>query len=350
MKTVFEVNTDIKGKKSITINKEHEYDIGEALVDFIESDLTIIMGIVDEICKTNELNLTAFNKKIKYLLHTDIPPYFVIYAPDIFMRGNPVLPMPKKPLEDIQEDTIIKFRDEILKIKSIQNEFKEMIDFCLDVDNETFYGLEPIKRLYIYNRMRSDYTEYLFSLEDALSVYFSPKVDSPPLDLKFRPSKTYNINKMVESMRKIPCELTEYIAVDSISQACYFEFINMIKNNILVRKCRYCGKYFVLTNRIDAEFCNRIPEGSVKSCKEIGPIKRYMEKVKANPAKELYQKAYKNNNRLLNLKKISHESYDSWKKEALEKMKNVNESIKENQNDKERLLDEFEKWLKSPVK
>lgn len=72
-----------------------------------------------------------------------------------------------------------------------------------------------------------------------------------------------------------------------------FLLIHMIKNNITIKKCRNCNRYFYSERRSDAIFCNEIsPQDSSKTCKEYGQYITYQGKIKNNPAMLLHKQIY----------------------------------------------------------
>ena len=65
-----------------------------------------------------------------------------------------------------------------------------------------------------------------------------------------------------------------------------------MKQGLHVKKCKFCGRYFVLTNKHDADFCDRIYRGN-RTCKAVGAKKAYNERVQSDPVLQEYQRIYK---------------------------------------------------------
>lgn len=67
----------------------------------------------------------------------------------------------------------------------------------------------------------------------------------------------------------------------------YFNFF--IQENICIRKCANCGKYFIPVNRTDEKYCdNPSPQNLNKTCKEYGAKKIYRDKLNSNEVKKAH--------------------------------------------------------------
>lgn len=76
--------------------------------------------------------------------------------------------------------------------------------------------------------------------------------------------------------------------VNNLESILMFEYIKIKENQLLIKKCANCGKYFIPSNRSDEIYCDNIFR-SEKTCKQVG----YEEKEKKDPFKVLYAKARK---------------------------------------------------------
>lgn len=47
----------------------------------------------------------------------------------------------------------------------------------------------------------------------------------------------------------------------------------MIEHNIRIKKCKNCGKYFVLKGDYSTDYCDRIPDGEKFTCKKLAAMK-----------------------------------------------------------------------------
>lgn len=70
-----------------------------------------------------------------------------------------------------------------------------------------------------------------------------------------------------------------------------FDFVQMKKIGIDIKRCENCGKYFVPETRSDEIYCNNIFKGN-RTCRQIG----YENKVNGNEVLREYRKIYKTQN------------------------------------------------------
>lgn len=81
-----------------------------------------------------------------------------------------------------------------------------------------------------------------------------------------------------------------YMVTDALEALTLWEFEMVCANEILLRRCAYCNRYFRPYSVVSC-YCDRPVEGKGgKTCKEIGAMSRHQQKVNQNEAKKLYQK------------------------------------------------------------
>lgn len=49
-----------------------------------------------------------------------------------------------------------------------------------------------------------------------------------------------------------------YYLIEYLDEMLYFEFTEMLKNGQLVKCCKLCNRYFVLTDKRKRDFCDRL--------------------------------------------------------------------------------------------
>lgn len=124
--------------------------------------------------------------------------------------------------------------------------------------------------------------------------------------------------------------------VHDIHSLLLFEIAKLTNNNVKIKRCANCGKYFIPTNRSDEIYCDNIFR-SGKTCKQIG----YEEKEKKDPFKSLYTKARKTQHARIQYNKenkpnYKEEHYIPWK-EAAEKARDHYRAIND--------FEGFKKWI-----
>ena len=121
--------------------------------------------------------------------------------------------------------------------------------------------------------------------------------------------------------------------------AYYFCVLHFIENNIPIKICKNCGKYFIPENRNSSIYCNRIYKDK-KTCKEIGANIAYNEKLKKDEVNALYRKTLSAKKMLANRNPdipMYLEKYEKWKAEANQFKQDIKSGIK--------TQEEFKQWI-----
>ena len=81
-----------------------------------------------------------------------------------------------------------------------------------------------------------------------------------------------------------------YMVTDALDALTLWEFEMICANEIPLRRCAYCNRYFRPYSVVSC-YCDRPVEGKGgKTCKEIGAMSRHQQKVNQDEAKKLYRK------------------------------------------------------------
>lgn len=124
---------------------------------------------------------------------------------------------------------------------------------------------------------------------------------------------------------KTPNEIVDYLSYHYMTE------------NIVFRPCKSCGRYFAASGK--AEYCNRLMDGSRKTCREMGAMKLYESNKMKNPALRAYTKSYKTHNARIRYGTLTSNEFAAWSVEArVMRDKCVSGEIP---------LDELQNWLDS---
>ena len=137
-------------------------------------------------------------------------------------------------------------------------------------------------------------------------------------------------------------DFKQYYLLEGFHSYKLFEVYNIIEKEIKIKTCKNCGKYFIIENRSDTKYCDRIsPEDKTKTCKEYGGIRKYQDNLKTNEAMGLARKIYmakqmmvKRNPDIDNYRK----DFENYKIQSKEWKKEVKAGSKTNE--------EYIQWLK----
>ena len=96
------------------------------------------------------------------------------------------------------------------------------------------------------------------------------------------------------SLRKQTCTtVPQIVKTHSLAAVILNKFRKLTCQIIGMRKCKRCGKYFIMKGNYDTNYCDRIAEGETRNSQELAAQENYKKKMADNAAIPLYQKYYK---------------------------------------------------------
>lgn len=227
---------------------------------------------------------------------------------------------------------------------------KTIINFSYNLNEEKYLnGLTPSQRYYIFlhSPNSDEYTELFNYLND---VSFSQSFDYLEYDKTIKESN-FKSSESLAKYIKSECKknhnfhIKNYLySFNSLMSAYYFCVLHFIENNIPIKICKNCGKYFVPENRLSSIYCTRIFENN-KTCREVGANNAYNEKLKKDEVNSLYRKTLSAKKMLANRNPdipMYLEKYEKWKSEANQFKENIKSGKKTNE--------EFKQWLEKTKK
>ena len=93
--------------------------------------------------------------------------------------------------------------------------------------------------------------------------------------------------------------------------------------NLPIKECQSCGKYFIPTSRQDEIYCE-FPDEKGKTCKEKGASLTYKKNLESIPALLEYRRSYQKKIMIVSRNKENKQlkkDFDKWKKEAQARIK-----------------------------
>lgn len=119
------------------------------------------------------------------------------------------------------------------------------------------------------------------------------------------------------------CELINFMA-ETLSTTqpedlVHFTMYQYIQQNLRFRVCKYCERYFGVTGGNNLDYCDRLIEGSTKTCKENGALRVYEKRKLGDPAMREYKRSYKAHNARIRYGLMTREEFSAWSEEAREK-------------------------------
>lgn len=330
--------------------------LGEGILDFIYADFdsayqdeTFVLGLLfhyrEEYLQDDKREKSSETKnippeKINNTLDGQIQDYFdfmfscddtrKISAASLYTAVCP-------PVLKRDADNYLALKRYYLYLKALQKEYLEILQFCFDEEYypELLGDLNPAERYYTF-RMVKDFPSFIERNEE-LYMAFAPLItkeeNGPHYYISIEKNKTDYPEELLEqlaaelntttdtlshyirSMRR----LTSRYSFASTEEILELELSKMLENDIRFRKCKRCGKYFIMKGNYDTRYCDRIAEGETRSCQELAAQENYKKKMAENKALPIYSKYYKRYAARVKVRQIKEDDFKKWKYEALVK-------------------------------
>lgn len=255
------------------IYKGRKYKWGEGLIQFVNSDFSDFIELIDKKdldlynkmeksnFRKNKIDIFKFYKQILEFNSTSLHINLLKdYLNDFFDIYDPIDEMYDLELNESNEFTFknkIKTHDVNILLSDLKTNFRN-----------------PIKiKQSDYKSIIKDYTT---NKKNQLSEDSITKLDYYISKQKEFP----NMQKSLKAINKngtIEYEITFYI----IEEFCKYEFFKVLENNINILQCPYCNKYFI-SKHDNTKYCSN-------QCQE----QFNTEKAKNDPYRSAYNKAYK---------------------------------------------------------
>lgn len=175
-------------------------------------------------------------------------------------------------------------------VPTLQEIFRYALHFCLDRDNLSHRTAS--ERLVGFYFQFPDLSR--FTVETGFAV---APVKKGALDYeKVREMNSQGITDTKQTLDAIhqdrsKVSLLPYYHIRALDEMLFFEFMEMLKRGIQVRRCRLCGRYFVLIDKRKREYCAKEYDGG-KTCQEAGPLLRYGQRIGADTYLQKFETEY----------------------------------------------------------
>lgn len=87
------------------------------------------------------------------------------------------------------------------------------------------------------------------------------------------------------------------------------EFTKLLEHQVRFRKCGRCGRYFIMKGNYDTRYCDRIAEGTNRTCQDLAAQENYQKKNVDNHAVHIYSKYYKRYSARVSVKQIREDDF-----------------------------------------
>lgn len=109
---------------------------------------------------------------------------------------------------------------------------------------------------------------------------------------------------------------TEVVSSEEPADLVDFMLVRYMRNNLQMKPCKYCGRYFATKRAYKTDYCDRLIDGSTKTCREAGAIRLYEKRMQEDPAVKEYKRSYKAHNARIRYGLMTREEFNEWSLEA----------------------------------
>ena len=111
--------------------------------------------------------------------------------------------------------------------------------------------------------------------------------------------------------------ICEIITFTSLFDFTHWEICKALMAGIVVKRCKYCGRFFTLDRGYAYEYCANIAPGETERiCRQVGALKSHENKIKNDPVWAVYRKAYKKYHGRVGKKTMSQSDFLTWAENA----------------------------------
>ena len=270
-----------------------ERNIGGGLIDFITMDLSGISAELDiierDIADKPELFYRVSYEKYKNnffdLAQTLDGKHRYVYFYLIGQLNNIFTNIMLSDEKQIQSAFGV-----LADLMRYQKRFDFAVNLCLDVDNLPNYTIS--EKFIGFATEFPEYGQFVFKSSLAVSPTYKGKLDFDKIKyINKKEADTKELLRLIHTDHE-GVSIASYTIIENLHEMLFFEFTEMLKQGLRVKKCGLCNRYFILQSKHETEFCDRIYRGK-RTCKQFGAKKVFNERVAADPVLQEYQRIYK---------------------------------------------------------
>ena len=228
---------------------------------------------------------------------------------------------------------------------ALQKEFLELIEFCYDEDfyPDVLGDLYPSERLNLYRRihdlpsvfrreeefrishniMDGDKMPYGATSDEIINTITNLNMNSTAEQRTFAEKFGIKLNTLLFDLQHHNFISARYVC-STIEDMLELELTKMLEQNIRFRKCKRCGKYFIMKGNYDTRYCDRIAEGETRTCQQLAALDNYKAKIADNKAVPIYSKYYKRYAARVRACQLKENDFNKWRYQAMTKRDECN--------------------------
>ena len=252
---------------------------------------------------------------------------FKIDSSRYYDKNNSLL-IKRKDLEDILKNLYEEYASDMKSTKDILDDIiidtDERIDICTLSEEELNKAVQNDEK-YL--------KKYAIKHEEFKLDFLAPEIDDLRLDFVMYEFFPYNVDGTLSDNIPYSFKSNDYLNILYIS----LKQLLYMNNDLSIRKCANCSKYFIPKTMRDTKYCDEIFKDN-KTCKEIGRELAFKERLDKNPLLKTYRTRYQTLSKQAS-ERDHHEMYEYFKKEgSAMRKKFINAEI---------TAEEFQNWIDS---
>ena len=128
----------------------------------------------------------------------------------------------------------------------------------------------------------------------------------------------YRIHKeTVDEYAQQPFYFFSRIQITNIPDMLVYEISQMLMHHVRLKKCKQCGKYFIVKGNYKGNCCSRIAEGETRTCQQMTAQQNQKNKVKDDVGEESYQRHYNRYTARVKSRQIKEDAFRQWQYQAV---------------------------------
>ena len=224
----------------------------------------------------------------------------------------------------------------------LQTEFRELLEFCFDetFEPETLGRLCPTERYSLWCHIKDrpasfsrseDFTVNSRRMSGSALPFGMPmeeftervRAHSELTDAQRAFAEKRKIDpEYLEACYRFPRFLRTSYSVKTLRDMLHLEFSKLLEQNVRIKKCGRCGRYFMLKGNYTTEYCSRVEEGGTRTCQQLAAQENYRAKVRAGGGENAwgaFQRYYKRYFARARVGTIKEPAFKQWQYEAVVK-------------------------------
>lgn len=204
------------------------------------------------------------------------------------------------------------FENAQVQLYELQSELTKCVDYIYNLngnEEDKEYEIQTKFKAYsLKHNLSNKYTQNTEVLLNSLSIFKNDFISAKLSDL------TQGINNI--NMQNGIKYSSRYL--DNI---CFIVLSELVNNNITIKTCKHCGRYFIPVNRQAEVYCDLTPRAiNGTKCRELGARTTYAKNVKEVDGLLIYRRTYQKRlmelSRNPNATEKERKDFNNWKKSA----------------------------------